>query len=81
MDWQAIMGQDMVAGAFTAALAILAVVVVAVMTVRSLIVIVPPNRAAVLTGRTRQLPSGERIGMARFVRIENPHLCIRVARQ
>ncbi|HKJ02148.1 MAG TPA: SPFH domain-containing protein, partial [Longimicrobiales bacterium] len=35
---------------------------VAVMTVRSLIVIVPPNRAAVLTGRTRQLPSGEKVG-------------------
>ena len=62
MDWQVLMGQDLVAGAFTVALALLAVVVVAVMTVRSLIVIVPPNRAAVLTGRTRQLPSGERIG-------------------
>jgi flotillin len=62
MDWQALMGQDLVAGAFTVALALLAVVVVAVMTVRSLIVIVPPNRAAVLTGRTRQLPSGERVG-------------------
>ena len=62
MDWQALFGQDLVAGAFTVAVALLAVVVVAVMTVRSLIVIVPPNRAAVLTGRTRQLPSGEQVG-------------------
>lgn len=62
MDWQALMEQDLVAGGFAVALAILAVAVVAVMTVRSLIVIVPPNRAAVLTGRTRQLPSGEKVG-------------------
>jgi flotillin len=62
MDLQELLGQDLVTGGFAVALAILVVVVVAVMTVRSLIVIVPPNRAAVLTGRTRQLPSGERIG-------------------
>jgi flotillin len=62
MDWQELFGQDMVAGALTVAVALLAVVVAAVMTVRSLIVIVPPNRAAVLTGRTRQLSSGEKVG-------------------
>jgi flotillin len=49
-------------GAFALAVAILFVVVVAVMTIRSLMVIVPPNRAAVLTGRERKLISGERIG-------------------
>jgi flotillin len=49
-------------GAFALAVAILFVVVVAVMTIRSLMVIVPPNRAAVLTGRERKLISGERVG-------------------
>jgi flotillin len=38
------------------------VVVVAIMTLKSLIIIVPPNMAAVLTGRSRKLPSGEVIG-------------------
>jgi flotillin len=32
------------------------------MAIKSLIVIVPPNMAAVLTGRNRKLPSGEHIG-------------------
>jgi flotillin len=53
---------DLMSGAFALAVAILVVVVVAVMTIRSLIVIVPPNRAAVLTGRERKLISGERVG-------------------
>lgn len=35
---------------------------VAVATVRALIVIVPPNRAAVITGRTRLLTDGEEVG-------------------
>jgi flotillin len=35
---------------------------VAIMTLKSLIIIVPPNMAAVLTGRSRKLPSGEVIG-------------------
>jgi flotillin len=35
---------------------------VAVATVRALIVIVPPNRAAVITGRTRLLTDGEQVG-------------------
>lgn len=47
--------------------AILALVVfiaamVAISTVKALIVIVPPNRAAVITGRVRALGSGERVG-------------------
>ncbi len=62
MDLQGLLGSDLVASGFFVAVALLFVAVVAVMTVRSLIVIVPPNRAAVLTGRTRQLSSGERIG-------------------
>ena len=35
---------------------------VAIATVRALIVIVPPNRAAVITGRTRLLTDGEQVG-------------------
>jgi flotillin len=54
--------QDMLAGAVALAFTLLVVVVVAVMTIKSLIVIVPPNMAAVLTGRNRKLPSGETIG-------------------
>ncbi|MDP2957090.1 MAG: SPFH domain-containing protein [Longimicrobiales bacterium] len=56
------MNTDLVTGGFAVAVALLFVAVVAVMTIRSLIVIVPPNRAAVLTGRNRQLASGETIG-------------------
>jgi flotillin len=56
------MSPDFSQGAFALAVAILVVVVVAVMTIRSLIVIVPPNRAAVLTGRERKLISGEHVG-------------------
>jgi flotillin len=56
------MNPDLVSGGFALAVALLFVVVVAVMTIRSLIVIVPPNRAAVLTGRERKLISGENVG-------------------
>jgi flotillin len=56
------MGTDMLAGAVALAFTLLVVVVVAVMTIKSLIVIVPPNMAAVLTGRNRKLPSGETVG-------------------
>lgn len=56
------MNQDLISGSVTMAIAILIVVVVAVMTLRSLIVIVPPNRAAVLTGRKRVLPTGDSVG-------------------
>ncbi|MGD8321291.1 MAG: SPFH domain-containing protein [Gemmatimonadota bacterium] len=56
------MNPDLINGGFALAVAILFAVVVAVMTIRSLIVIVPPNRAAVLTGRRRQLTTGERVG-------------------
>jgi len=54
--------EDMLAGAVALAFTLLVVVVVAVMTIKSLIVIVPPNMAAVLTGRNRKLPSGEAVG-------------------
>jgi flotillin len=56
------MNPDLVSGGFALGVALLFVVVVAVMTIRSLIVIVPPNRAAVLTGRDRKLISGEQVG-------------------
>jgi len=59
---ETLFNSDLVTGGFAVAVAIVFVVVVAVMTIRSLIVIVPPNRAAVLTGRTRQLASGEEVG-------------------
>jgi flotillin len=54
--------EDLLAGAIALAFTLLVVVVVAVMTIKSLIVIVPPNMAAVLTGRKRKLPSGETVG-------------------
>ncbi|MBW3534832.1 MAG: flotillin family protein [Gemmatimonadetes bacterium] len=41
---------------------ILVAALVAVGTVRALIVIVPPNRAAVITGRTRRIEDGTRVG-------------------
>jgi flotillin len=56
------MGQDMIVGAMVLAFTLVVVVVVAIMTLKSLIIIVPPNMAAVLTGRSRKLPSGEVIG-------------------
>ena len=62
MDLQTLFSDALVTGGVVMALSILVVVVVAITTIRSLIVIVPPNRAAVLTGRHRQLPSGEAVG-------------------
>ncbi|MCJ7628882.1 MAG: SPFH domain-containing protein [Longimicrobiales bacterium] len=56
------MGTDILAGAVVLAFTLLVVVMVAVLTIKSLIVIVPPNMAAVLTGRNRKLPSGESVG-------------------
>jgi flotillin len=56
------MNQDLIAGAVALAFTLLVVVTVAIMTIKSLIVIVPPNMAAVLTGRHRKLPNGETIG-------------------
>ena len=56
------MGQDMMAGAVTLALVLFVATVVIVLTIKSLIVIVPPNMAAVLTGRNRKLPAGEEVG-------------------
>jgi len=54
--------EDFMVGVVAWAFTLLVVVVVAVLTIKSLIVIVPPNMAAVLTGRNRKLPSGETIG-------------------
>lgn len=56
------MNSDLIAGAVALAFTLLVVVTVAIMTIKSLIVIVPPNMAAVLTGRHRKLPSGESVG-------------------
>jgi flotillin len=56
------MESEMIAGAAALALALLVVGIVAIATIRALIVIVPPNMASVLTGRNRQLPSGETVG-------------------
>ncbi|MBT8489375.1 MAG: flotillin family protein [Gemmatimonadetes bacterium] len=44
------------------ALVVFLAAMVAVATVRALIVIVPPNRAAVITGRNRLLTDGEQVG-------------------
>ncbi len=54
--------QDFVAAPVALAAVILIAAFVAVATVRALIVIVPPNRAAVLTGRNRTLEDGSRVG-------------------
>jgi flotillin len=56
------MNQDLIAGAVALAFTLLVVVTVAILTIKSLIVIVPPNMAAVLTGRNRKLQSGEMVG-------------------
>lgn len=56
------MNPDLINGGFALAVALLVVIVVAVATIRALIVIVPPNRAAVLTGRERKLLSGDKVG-------------------
>jgi len=52
----------MMAFAVTLALVLFVATVVAVMTIKSLIVIVPPNTVAVLTGSKQSLPSGETVG-------------------
>ena len=52
----------MVSGAFAVGMIVLVAAIVAVLTVKSLIVIVPPNRAAVITGKNRQLGDGEVVG-------------------
>lgn len=54
--------ESMIAGAAALALALLVVGMVAIMTIRALIVIVPPNMASVITGRSRALASGETVG-------------------
>ncbi|MDE2764163.1 MAG: SPFH domain-containing protein [Gemmatimonadota bacterium] len=48
--------------ALIAGLVIVIAIVVLVATIKSLIVIAPPNRAAVLTGRNRLLTDGQRVG-------------------
>jgi flotillin len=53
---------DLVTGPIVLALVILVVAMVAVATIRALIIIVPPNRAAVITGRHRMLTDGQSVG-------------------
>lgn len=56
------MGTETLIATTVVALVVLVAAIVAVATVKALIVIVPPNRAAVITGRDRVLESGQRIG-------------------
>jgi flotillin len=56
------MTPDLIASAVALAFTLLVVAVVAILTIKSLIVIVPPNMAAVLTGKQRRLESGEAVG-------------------
>ena len=56
------MSSDLMAGAVALAFTLLVVAIVAILTIKSLIVIVPPNMAAVLTGKKRKLPNGESVG-------------------
>lgn len=56
------MGIETLIGAGVVAGVILVAAVVAVATVKALIVIVPPNRAAVITGRDRLLEGGQKVG-------------------
>lgn len=54
--------EDLITGGAAIGLALLAAVFVAILTIKSLIIIVPPNEAAVITGRSRKLPTGQRVG-------------------
>jgi flotillin len=56
------MNPDLVPLAIGSAFILFVVMVAVILTIKSLIVIVPPNMAAVLTGRNRKLPSGEQVG-------------------
>ena len=53
---------DAVSIAIGSAFILFIVFVAVILTIKSLIVIVPPNMAAVLTGKNRRLPSGEMVG-------------------
>ena len=53
---------DILAAPVTIAAVLVVVIVALVFTVKTLIVIVPPNRAAVLTGRKRSLSDGQAVG-------------------
>ncbi len=54
--------EEFIAGGAAIGFAVLAAVLVAILTIKSLIIIVPPNEAAVITGRSRKLPDGQRVG-------------------
>jgi flotillin len=56
------MNPDLIPVVVGSAFILLVVMVAVILTIKSLIVIVPPNMAAVLTGRNRKLPSGETVG-------------------
>ncbi len=51
-----------VLGAVVIAIVLVVAAIVAIATVQSLMVIVPPNEAAVITGRTRRLGDGQKVG-------------------
>ena len=53
---------NLLAAPVTMAAVFIVVVLVAIVTIKNLIVIVPPNRAAVITGRNRMLTDGQAVG-------------------
>jgi len=53
---------DMLTAPAALAIVVIAVILVLISTIRALIVIVPPNRAAVITGGVRALSDGRKIG-------------------
>jgi flotillin len=55
-------GESVIGGAIVAALVVLVVAVVAIKVIQTLIIIVPPNRASVITGRRRLNAGGESVG-------------------
>ena len=54
--------EDFIAGGAAIGFAVLAAAFVAILTIKSLIIIVPPNEAAVITGRSRTLTDGQQVG-------------------
>jgi flotillin len=53
---------DIIGMGTVAALAILVVAIIAIWAVKSLVIVVPPNRAAVITGRKRITEDGSEVG-------------------
>ena len=58
---------------------VLVALVVLVATIQALIVIVPPNRAAVITGRNRQLSDGQQVGYRSITGAQLAEALVRLA--